>query len=292
MRYSNRRVFQAFCALAAFGLALGIGACGNSDTGTVRAQLTDAPFPFGMLDSAAVAISEVKVHVISDPGDGDDDGWHTISTEEDTVNLLDLQNGVTRILGETEVPVGYINQIRLLVDEAWVVLDDGREFDLDIPSGDRSGIKIHISPFIEVRGGDLTDLLLDFDVSRSFHPIPASANHSADIREFHFRPSIRAANLSTTGSVSGRVVDDMDTPADPDDDVPIENASVTVFYNGDEIANTATDQDGDFVLLGLPAGGVTLAANAPGFDQGVLDVTVVAGSDVGGNVLRLHRTSP
>jgi len=287
MRHFNPRYFPAFCAVAAFGLALGLGACGDSDTGTVRMQLTDAPFPFDMLDSAAVAISGVEVHVISDPGD--DGGFQTISTEEDTVNLLDLQNGVTRILGEAEVPVGYINQVRLLVVDAWVVLDDGREFHLEIPSGDRSGIKIHVAPFIEVRGGDITDLLLDFDVSRSFHPIPASATQSADIREFHFRPSLRAVNLSTTGSISGRVLDDMDTPSDPDDDVPIEDASVTVFKDGDEIASTATDSDGNFVLLGLPAGGVTLAAIASGFVQGELDVTVVAGSDVGGNILRLHR---
>ena len=59
--------------------------------------------------------------------------------------------------------------------------------------------------------------------------------------------------------------------------------------NGDEIANTATDEDGEFVLLGLPAGDVTLAANAPGFAQGELDVRVVAGDDVGGNIIRMHR---
>jgi uncharacterized protein DUF4382/carboxypeptidase family protein len=287
MKHSTARFFPVLSALAALSLALGLGACGDSDTGTVRVQLTDAPFPFEMLESATVDINAVKVHVISDPGDEGE--WETISTEEQTIDLLDLQNGITHILGEAEVPHGFIDQIRLMVDEARVVLDDGREFRLRVPSGEQSGIKIHVEPFIEVHGGDLTDLLLDFDVSRSFHPVPASANHSADIREFHFRPSIRAANLSTTGSISGRVVDDMDTPADPDDDVPIEDAAVTCFKNGDEIANTATDSDGEFVLLGLPAGGVTLAANAPGFAQGELDVTVVAGSDAGGNIIRLHR---
>ena len=46
------------------------------------------------------------------------------------------------------------------------------------------------------QGGLTSELLLDFDVSRSFHPIPASPINASDIVEFVFRPSVRAVNLS------------------------------------------------------------------------------------------------
>jgi hypothetical protein len=284
MSYLSRNLPGVFACLAC-ALALGLGACGSDDTGPVRIQLADAPFPFEMLDSAAVAIRGVEVHVTATSGDGS--GWHTVSSEDDTVNLLDLQNGVTLLLGETEVPVGLITQIRLLVEDAWVVLDDGREFDLRIPSGEQSGIKIHVQPPIEVRG-ELADVLLDFDVSRSFHPIPASAVQSSEITEFVFRPSIRAANLSETGSVAGTVLDDMGT-SDPDDDVPIEGATVTAFRGDDELTATATESDGHFVLLGLPAGEIRLIASANGFLENQAEVTVVAGNVVDDVVLRLER---
>ena len=285
----SSRFFSLFCALVILGLALGLGACGDSETGQVRVHVADAPFPFGLLDSAVVAIHGVEVHVASGPGD--DSGFETISTEEDTVNLLDLQNGVTRILGEADVPVGYINQVRLLVVDAWVVLTDGRNFPLEIPSGDRSGIKIHVEPPIEVQGGLTSELLLDFDVSRSFHPTPASPINASDIVEFVFRPSVRAVNLSEAGSVSGRVLDDLGTP-DTDDDVPIEGATVAAYRGNEELTTTATDENGDFVLIGLPAGEITITANATSFGEEVIDVTVVAGNLLEDNILRLHRTDP
>lgn len=283
----SARFFPAFWALASLSLALGLAACGGSDTGTVRLQMADSPFPFGLLDSAALAIRGVEVHIISDPGD--DTGFQTVSTEEDTVNLLDLQNGVTRLLGEAEVPVGFITQVRLLVTDAWVVLSDGRPIHVEIPSGDRSGLKINIEPFIEVRGGLTTELLLDFDVSRSFHTIPASAVQAADITEFQFQPSVRAVNLSETGTISGRVLDALGTPGDPDDDVPIEGATVTAFRGDQELSTTATNGNGEFVLIGLPAGEIMITANATGFGEVARDVTVVAGNLTAGHILRLHR---
>src|SRR5262245_28196369 len=106
MNHSTSRLFPVLSPLVALGLAFGLGACGDSDTGTVRVQLTDAPFPFEMLESATVDINEVKVHVTSDPGDEGE--WETISTEDQTIDLLDLQNGITHILGEAEVPEGFI----------------------------------------------------------------------------------------------------------------------------------------------------------------------------------------
>lgn len=273
--------------LLASALLLVVG-CGDSDdsTGRLRIELADAPFAFDLLDSAMVTIDRVEVNLVggADPGSS---GWEVVSTEERRLNLLDLTNGVTATLVDTEVPVGRLSQIRLHVVEAEVFLTDGRTFDLDIPSGDQSGIKIFPDPDIIVADALTTELLLDFDVSRSFHPIPAAARRAEEITEFFFRPSIRCANLSETGTLSGRVLDDAGTPDVLTDDTPIEGAAVVASRNGEEVATTATAVDGHYVLPGLLPGEYTLEASANGFVAASRTATVVVGNDVGGNDFRL-----
>jgi hypothetical protein len=275
--------------ILAGAVLLGAG-CGDSEdaTGRLRVQLADGPFAFGILDSAMVTIDRVEVHVVgAGESDGDASGWEVVSTEERRLDLLDLTNGVTATLVDTEVPVGRLTQIRLHVVEAAVHLTDGRVFDLDIPSGDQSGIKIFPDPDIEVLSALTTELLLDFDVSRSFHPIPASAERAEEISEFFFRPSVRCANLSETGTLSGRVFDDAGTPGVATDDTAIEGAAVVAYRDGIEAATTATAADGRYALPGLLPGEYTLAASASGFVAGERTATVVVANDVGGNDFRL-----
>jgi hypothetical protein len=238
-----------------------------------------------------VTIDRVEVHIVGDAAaEAEDSGWEVVSTDEHRLNLLDLTNGVTATLVDTEVPVGRLTQIRLHVRDAEVTLTDGRTFELDIPSGDRSGIKIFPDPDIEVAGALTTELLLDFDVSRSFHPIPASARQAAEIREFFFRPSLRCANLSETGSLSGHVFNDAGTP-ETTDDTPIAGAAVVARRNGEELATTATAADGRYVLPGLLPGEYSLEASANGFTTASRTATVVVGNDMGGNDFSLQATS-
>ncbi len=277
--------------LLASALLMVVG-CGDSDdsTGRLRIELADAPFAFDVLDSAMATIDRVEVNLVGGQ-DAGSSGWEAVSTEERRLNLLDLTNGVTATLVDTEVPVGRLSQIRLHVVEAEVFLTDGRTFDLDIPSGDQSGIKIFPDPDIIVVGSLTTELLLDFDVSRSFHPIPASARRAEEITEFFFRPSIRCANLSETGTLSGRVFDDAGTPDVLSDDTPIEGAAVTASRNGEEVAATATAADGRYVLPGLLPAEYSLAASANGFTTGERTATVVVGNDVGGKDSHLTRAT-
>ncbi len=273
----------------ALGLVLGLlfaAGCGDdAETGRLRIALGDAPFPFDLLDSTQVVIDRVEVHLVA--RDADASGWHVLSTEEYEVDLLELTNGVTAPLVDTEIPVGTINQIRLRVREASVTLTDGRTFVLDIPSGDRSGIKIFPQPDIEVVGALTTELLLDFDVSRSFHPIPNGATQAVEIREFFFRPSIHCANVSETGSLSGFVWSNAGTPGNADDDTPIENAAVVARRNGEEVTTTVTAADGHYVLRGLLPGEYTLEASASGFVAASREARAVVANDIDGNDFRL-----
>jgi hypothetical protein len=286
---------QRRAALAAWmaGGALSLAGCsdgdlpgGNSATGTIRVSLADAPYPFELIRSAELTFDQVSVRYQGDPAGG----FLVLGDELRTVNLLDLRNGVTTLLVEAEVPAGTIDQLRLHVVDAGVTLTDGREFPLQVPSGETSGLKAHADPPIVVAGGLTADLLLDVDVSRSFLAVPAAPRKVDDVRGFHFKPVVRVANLSESGSISGHVRSDAATGANPSDDVPLADATVTAMLDGTDYA-TATDPGGFYRLMGLPPGTHTVTVFAEGHQPDASSVPVVAGNDAGGTDFLLMETA-
>ena len=110
-------------------------------------QLTDAPFPYELVAEANVTVYKVEARRVSE--DDDDDAltvspYITLMEEEIETNLLGLTNGLTLQLAEIEVPVGTYDQVRVYVKGVNVVLTDGTVYDLKVPSGDSSGIKVFI----------------------------------------------------------------------------------------------------------------------------------------------------
>ncbi|HMB68062.1 MAG TPA: DUF4382 domain-containing protein [bacterium] len=260
---------------------------GSAATGTVRVHLTDAPYPFDLIESAEITIDRITAHY----EDEDAETVAVLGDELQTLDLMDLRNGVTATLVETEVPVGTIDELRLRVVDAVVTLIDGREFPLKVPSGQTSGLKAKADPAIVVVGDLTTDLLLDVDVSRSFLAIPASPRKVDDIRGFHFKPVVRVENLSTTGSVSGHVQSDGGTGADLTDDVALAGATVTASLDGTDYT-TATDAEGFYRILGLPEGAYLVTASADAHQPDGLSVSVFPGNDSGNVDFLLMETSP
>lgn len=183
-------------ALAAgIGLAMGVAGCGSSTgldegEGRMTVLLTDAPFPFDLVAEANVTIS--RVDVVSETG------VHVVAEGEQQLNLLDLQNGLTATVASAAMPEGAVTQIRLLVTEASIVMDDeeGTTFDLFVPSGAQTGIKI-LTPNASVEAGAETTATLDMDVSESFIVV-GDAAAAAGIEGFLFTPVVRMIALETT----------------------------------------------------------------------------------------------
>ena len=186
-------------AAVVLGLIVGCGddSVTDGEVGTLVVRLTDAPFPIDFVNEANVTINKIELR---ESADGDDPFLTLIEDAQLQFNLLDLQNDVTANLVQIDIEVGSYNLVRLFVTEPNVVLKDETNFDLTVPSGAQTGIKIFIEPAIEVVGGLTSELLLDFDVSKSF-VVQGNPNTPAGISGFIFTP-VRAVNMSTAGRIT------------------------------------------------------------------------------------------
>jgi hypothetical protein len=251
---------KLFIPLFAIALAAAFTACDKTSpdmtgNGNLVIKVTDAPFPIDMIESAEVTITKVELRKA---GDGISDGNPFLVLMEDTVtfDLLELRNGVTEKLLAMEVPAGTYNLMRLYVEEASLKIKDGETYNVKVPSGKQTGIKIFVRPDFTVTGGLTTELLLDFDLSRSFLMI-GSFNNPHGINGFHFKPVIRAVNNSTAGSLAGFVIDTSK--------VKLTNAQVWVKQDT-VIAEAYTDTLGFYKIIGLPAGKYSVFATKEDYD--------------------------
>lgn len=207
--------------------------------------------------SASNGVSSISVKLMDDPGDfdnvfidvvdvmvkrnddGDDEsGWESLEAINTGVyDLLDLTGGINVLLvDDFQIPSGELNQIRLILGENNSVVIDGETFPLNTPSAQQSGLKIKVNETLEANIG--YTFLLDFMVSESI----VIAGNSGNI---NLKPVIRATVEANTGAISGTVI-----PTGIDVEV-----STMV---GTESVTTSTDDDGNFVLVGLSEGTYSL----------------------------------
>jgi hypothetical protein len=299
-----RLIFTVFILSVVFFIG-----CNNDENnmipknkGRINIQLTDSPYPIHLISSTMVTIDKVKIrqHMVNDMGEARD-SFIVISDGEIVVNLLELTNGLTEQIGTADLGPGTYDMIRLHVVSATVELKDGNTFDLKVPSGSSSGLKIGIRPAIQLAEGQSSDVLLDFDVSRSFVIKGKMGNH---INGFNFKPVIRAVYLGAAGRIEGMV--------SYTTGVPLENAMVHVWVpkseaemnddnddsghekmgtNGDNwgegecddnnghLVSSFSDIDGNYKLIGLPEGVYSVICELEGYKSDTIDnESVVAGN--------------
>lgn len=248
--------------------------------GTVVFKITDAPFPADLVAEANITIDWIKLLKSSDDAEegeeenGGEEGENSsdvlIQLEEAvTYNLIELSNGQTAIMAEMEIPSGVYKEIRLHVIDAGIVLKDGSEYDLKVPSGNSSGLKIKVEPALEVEDGVNSEVLFDFDVSRSF----VMRGNLKNLQGFIFKPVVRAVahGQTTTGEINGIVSDSEENP--------VENASLYLIAGEDTITSALSNEAGFYAIIGIPAGDYILSLNFND-DEYVenVDVSVEAGA--------------
>lgn len=198
--------------LAALGVAVAsvvtIGACNDSTgpgTGTLKVQLTDAPFSSDSVSRVDVFVVRVDTKAVdSDSAEAahavtDDSvaagGWTTVATPNKSIELLALRNGITTTLGITTLPAGSYRSFRLIIDpsKSSITLKNGAVLtststpNVSFPSASRTGIKVNLDRPVAITAGDTTTQLIDFDVNNSFVMRGGSINSTG----LTFKPVVR-----------------------------------------------------------------------------------------------------
>jgi hypothetical protein len=258
-------------ALAALAIVFA-AACGDSTPtlssgGRVNVLLTDAPFPFSQVKSVDIFITKIqaKAEDVDSAAVASDDsaGWKTLASPGSSFNLLTLRNGTTANLGGANLPVGTYRSFRLVIDtdQSSVTLNDNTKPNIKWPSAGKNGIKLILDKPFEVTDST-TNLLIDFDVGRSF----VMRGNSISQNGLLFKPVIHATTQQSAGTLSGSVRGDSATGT------AVSGATVEVLKAGTALNDTAsanivrtgvTDASGNFTIAFIPAGTYVVRATPP-----------------------------
>jgi hypothetical protein len=264
--------------------------CNNNDEkismdgkGRINVHLTDSPFPIDVISHTYVTIDRVEIQQKAEADtEQSDDTFVVLSEETMVVDLLELTNGITEQIASADLEAGYYDMVRLHVADATVVLTNGSEFDLKVPSGSSSGLKVKIRPEIYLEEGQTSDVLLDFDVSKSF-VVKGSLDN---IKGFNFKPVVRGVYMGAAGRIEGNVTDTLEAP--------LESVIVKAWLNAEMENNNLeedstyvssfTDEFGDYKIVGLREGTYTVVCGMEGYESDTLnDISVIAGEAVSAN---------
>jgi hypothetical protein len=304
------RVLQgSVFGLLAIG-ALSLTACGGgsdsgASTGALSINITDAP-----VDGAQEVVIQFHGLELHGPGGTttlyfcrDAASGQTVispstcaqpASPPPQLDLLALNSGTSAaLLNAYMLPAGHYSWIRLLVDadpnvagDSYIVLENAsNQYELTIPSGDESGLKLNRG--FTVPAGGHASFTIDFDLRKSVH-LP-----SAQDALYVLRPTLRIVDNVVVGAIAGTVTFDSATCANP---AVYIYAGANVTPN--DISGTPADPvttalvnttTGQYRAAFLEAGTYTVAwtcaaaQDDPAIDDNItfmnpLDVTVSAGA--------------
>jgi hypothetical protein len=229
--------FLVCCAFVLF-----CSGCSKDDTpqsssgssGQIKMYMTDAP---GTFDAVNIVVMSVEVHAA---GSDSTAGWFTVNNTPHIYNLLDLANGRDTVVGTATLAAGTYTQIRLIIGSGSNVVIAGIPFNLEIPSGMQTGLKLN-HPFT-ISANVTYELTLDFNAERS---ITLTGNGT-----YRLNPVIRVQSNDNAGTISGTVFQT--------------GARATVWTNvgGDTVSTTADTLNGSFKLSALPEGAYSIKFSA------------------------------
>ena len=248
--------FSRALLLASAVSAMALTGCGGDDSNSDgKAKLS-----LGMTDAPVDGAAEVWVQfsgVTLIRADGEAETTFTFD-EPKRINLLAYQHGeIYPLLENEEIDAGEYSQIRLLVDtegdlDTVIVLDGGATFELTIPSGAQTGLKL-VSGFTATAGGEV-NFTLDFDLRKS---VTLTGNG-----EFKLRPTIRIIDNLEAGHIAGMVASDA-CPAESEMAIYVYEGTVTepedLGADAEPLVTTYVKTDLSYQASFLAAGEYTLA---------------------------------
>ncbi len=257
MNHLKNPLNKAITGLAAFAMVLTLTYCDSpmEDSGTFRVFMHDEE---GNYDAVNVEVQRIEVNNQED----EEEGWHTIAEPDQVYDLLEYTNGNMTVLGEAELEAGTYRQIRMILGENNSVTVDGETYDMMVPSGAQTGLKLNIDAEIET-GMDY-ELILDFDADRSVVKQGEAPGESS----YLLKPVIRAVSQAVSGNIEGEV--------DPHDSIE----RVYALDGDEEVTSAVPEEDsGYFMLMSLEEGTYDVQfVPEDGYEELVIeDVEVTAG---------------
>lgn len=282
-----KKILASAILLSTVGLVAGCGGSSSgsvSSTGSFSLSITDGP-----VDNATNVVVEFTGVSIK-PANGEAIVFEF--AEAKSIDLLQLQGTASDpLLTGEQLVAGDYEWIRLHVNAAgdgvmdsYMMMDDGTQVELRIPSGGETGLRL-VSGFTVAAGGS-TNFTIDFDLRKSITNPPGMPSAI-------LKPALRLVDNMTVGSIEGSVAEALVTQECTDP--AAEDGSVYVYPGAgvtpSDIQGLASDPlasalvhlvDGVYTYeLGfLPEGDYTLAytCDAASDDPAVADQLVFVGT--------------
>jgi len=263
-----------FAALALAGLAVACDSSsssgGSPDTGFLSVEATDAFLSHTQVEEARIDLRAIKVN--------SGNGMETVYDGEIIeVFLTELVGGAVTDLAKAGMPDGVYYEVELEVAGGYLRLINGQEFSteagtLTLCSASETAT---ISPVVTIAGSPGSTLLLDFDLTHSFTPMPAGSK-MLSATSFELCPHVRAVELEGTGELRGTIAQNVNGQP-----VLVDDVNVIVLPGGEgpgnAITTTATTGGGTFAALGLEPGRYDILCESDDARGFVAGLTVVAG---------------
>ena len=299
-----QQIWRRGLMVSVLAAALPLAACeddiaGGENDGRVTVLLTDAA---GDIETAIVTVN--SIYLQSEGGEDDDEGGRVYllgsadASADLEANLTDLSNSIDAIVDSEPVPAGTYQQLRIVIDDACIVVEGEDGADEVYASGDfeacgtadgnlqttsatHSGLKINFAdgPLV-IEEGDEAEFLVDFDVAQSFH----SAGNSG---QWIMTPVLKGTSLDDAATV--RVEVTLGTGVTLPEGVLLTGFSARLTNSEGSTEDLALDADGEADFRHLLPGTYTVTLVAPGgftltTDPASPTVTVGSGSSVTTNL--------
>jgi hypothetical protein len=244
--------------IIAFGITL--NSCNSDSTSGTYAynvRMTDAPGPY----------QEVNIDLQAVEVTGGNGQTVLLNTTAGIYNLIDLSNGVSKLIATSELSDAKVSQIRLILGSSSTVKVGNAIYPLSTPSADQSGLKlqVHQTLLADIQN----EILLDFDANAS---IVETGNGT-----YKLKPVVSTIVTAITGNIKGSIT-------------PIGTLAVATAtaVDGTEYSSSV-NEFGQFQVSGLLPGNYTFTITPllPLLPVSQLNVVVVAGVNTNLGVIAL-----
>ena len=202
--------------------------CNNDSTAKsypYNVRMTDAPGPYQKvnIDLQAVEITGNAGQTV------------TLNTTAGIYNLLDLANGVNKLIATSTLSDAQVNQIRLVLGPNNTVVVGGVTYPLSTPSAEQSGLKLLINQTLQA---DIqNEIMIDFDANVS---VIETGNGT-----YKLKPVLKTVVTAISGKINGSIT-------------PIGTlATVTATSSAGVVYSSSVNTLGLFQIVGILPGTYT-----------------------------------